>query len=183
MSAWGGIHQTDDEDCHTGLLTCFGGNREITLRDVSFRYDPHALSKTLDNVSFHIPAGKVTAIVGASGSGKTTLVKLMLGYYPTESGAIEIAGRGLGEYQKKWWRSRCGVVMQDGVIFSESIARNIANTDEQIDTDRLEQAARIACIHDYVMSLPLEYNTLIGRDGMGPEPRAEAACANCPRRV
>jgi len=161
------IHQVSDEDCRPNLLSEFSGSHDIALRDVSFRYDPHALTKTLDSVSLRIPAGKVTAIVGASGSGKTTLVKLMLGYYPTENGTISVAGHDLNEYQKKWWRNRCGVVMQDGVIFSESIARNIANIDEEINTLRLEQAARIACIHDYVMSLPLKYNTLIGRDGVG----------------
>ncbi|MCM1219877.1 MAG: ATP-binding cassette domain-containing protein, partial [Lachnospiraceae bacterium] len=107
------------------------------------------------------------AIVGASGSGKTTLVKLMLGYYPADSGSIRIAGRKIGDYSLRWWRRQCGVVMQDGVIFSESIERNIAVGDGDIDKDKLEKAARIACIHEYVMSLPLKYNTKIGRDGMG----------------
>ena len=118
-------------------------------------------------MSLDIPAGKVTAIVGASGSGKTTLIKLLLGYYPVLAGSIEIAGRNIGEYNLKWWRSQCGAVMQDGVIFSESIARNIAVDDGEIDVERLEQAARIANIHDYVMGLPLKYDTLIGRDGVG----------------
>lgn len=122
---------------------------------------------TLENVSFEIPEGKVTAIVGASGSGKTTLIKLMLGYYPVFAGAISIAGRNINDYNLKWWRRRCGVVMQDGVIFSESIARNIAVNDEEIDEKRLEQAAKIANIFEDVMSLPLRYNTIIGRDGIG----------------
>ncbi|MDE6076151.1 MAG: ATP-binding cassette domain-containing protein, partial [Muribaculaceae bacterium] len=111
--------------------------------------------------------GRVTAIVGASGSGKTTLIKLMLGYYKVASGSISIAGEDINRYNLKWWRRHCGVVMQDGVIFSESIARNIAVDDGEIDVERLERAARIANIHDYVMSLPLRYNTLIGRDGVG----------------
>ena len=118
-------------------------------------------------MSLDIPAGKVTAIVGASGSGKTTLIKLLLGYYPVQAGSIEIAGRNIGEYNLKWWRSQCGAVIQDGVIFSESIARNIAVDDGEIDVERLKQAARIANIHDYVMGLPLKYDTLIGRDGVG----------------
>ena len=109
----------------------------------------------------------MTAIVGASGSGKTTLIKLMLGYYRVIAGSISIAGRNINEYNLKWWRRHCGVVMQDGVIFSESIARNIAVDDGEVDVERLEQAARIANIHDYIMSLPLKYNTLIGRDGVG----------------
>ena len=91
----------------------------------------------------------------------------MLGYYRVIAGSISIAGRNINEYNLKWWRRHCGVVMQDGVIFSESIARNIAVDDGEVDVERLEQAARIANIHDYIMSLPLKYNTLIGRDGVG----------------
>jgi ATP-binding cassette subfamily B protein len=91
----------------------------------------------------------------------------MLGYYPVTNGSISIAGRNIDEYNLKWWRRHCGVVMQDGVIFSESIARNIAVDDGEIDLNRIEQAAHIANIHDYVMSLPLKYNTKIGRDGTG----------------
>lgn len=109
----------------------------------------------------------MTAIVGASGCGKTTLLKLLLGFYPVIKGSISIAGHNLNEYNVKWWRKHCGVVMQDGVIFSESIARNIAVGDGEVDTERLEQAARIANIHDYIMGLPLKYNTQIGRDGVG----------------
>lgn len=142
-------------------------DRSIGIEGIGFKYDPHALRNTLEGISFHIPAGKVTAIVGASGSGKTTLMKLMLGYYPVMKGRITIGGEDINGYNLKWWRRQCGVVMQDGVIFSESIARNIAVDDGEVDLDRLEQAARIANIHDYVMSLPLKYNTLIGRDGIG----------------
>lgn len=109
----------------------------------------------------------MTAIVGASGSGKTTLVKLMLGYYPVLEGKINVGGTDVNDLNKDWWRQQCGVVMQEGVIFSESIARNIAVDDSEVDKERLAQAARIACIHDYVMSLPLKYNTKIGRDGVG----------------
>lgn len=98
---------------------------------------------------------------------KTTLLKLLLGFYPVIKGSISIAGHNLNEYNVKWWRKHCGVVMQDGVIFSESIARNIAVGDGEVDTERLEQAARIANIHDYIMGLPLKYNTQIGRDGVG----------------
>lgn len=139
----------------------------IDISHVVFMYDPHALVKTLDVVSIHIPKGKVTAIVGASGSGKTTLVKLMLGYYPVLEGKINVGGTDVNDLNKDWWRQQCGVVMQEGVIFSESIARNIAVDDSEVDKERLAQAARIACIHDYVMSLPLKYNTKIGRDGVG----------------
>lgn len=91
----------------------------------------------------------------------------MLGYYPVMSGTINIAGQNINKYNLKWWRRHCGVVMQDGVIFSESIARNIAVDDGKIDVERLEQAAKIANIHEFVMGLPLKYNTIVGRDGVG----------------
>ena len=161
------IHEGKNEESNENQAKAFNFGRSIRIKDIDFKYDPNASQKTLEGVSFDIPEGKVTAIVGASGSGKTTLIKLMLGYYPVVSGTISIAGRNINEYNLKWWRRHCGVVMQDGVIFSESIARNIAVDDGDIDVLRLEKAAKISNIHDYVMGLPLKYNTLIGRDGVG----------------
>ncbi len=161
------IHEGRNEETQENQATEFASEKSIAMDNIDFKYDPHALKKTLGGISFDIPEGKVTAIVGASGSGKTTLIKLMLGYYPVMSGSISIAGRNINEYNLKWWRRHCGVVMQDGVIFSESIARNIAVDDNEIDPERLREAARIACIDDYVMSLPLKYDTKIGRDGVG----------------
>lgn len=161
------IHEGKNEESNENQEKAFNFGRSIRIKDIDFKYDPNASQKTLEGVSFDIPEGKVAAIVGASGSGKTTLIKLMLGYYPVVSGTISIAGRNINEYNLKWWRRHCGVVMQDGVIFSESIARNIAVDDGDIDVLRLEKAAKIANIHDYVMGLPLKYNTLIGRDGVG----------------
>ena len=162
------IHRMDDENGKQGLETSVKEeDKGIDLENVNFKYDPHALKTIIDDVSLTIPKGKVTAIVGASGSGKTTLIKLMLGYYPVLGGQINIGGTDVNTLNKKWWRRQCGVVMQDGVIFSESIARNIAVDDKEIDKQRLQTAAEIACIHDYVMGLPLKYNTKIGRDGVG----------------
>ena len=162
------IHQMDDENGKEGLLTSIEDKNEgIDIKNIMFKYDPHALRKTIDNVNIHIPQGKVTAIVGASGSGKTTLIRLMLGYYPVLEGTINIGNTDINKLNKKWWRRQCGVVMQDGVIFSESIARNIAVDDGDIDKERLLKAAEIACIKDYVMALPLKFNTKIGRDGVG----------------
>lgn len=161
------IHERKNEETTEKHVKFFASEKSISLMNVDFKYDLHALNNTLSDVSFYIPKGKVTAIVGASGSGKTTLIKLMLGYYPVISGTISIAGHNINEYNLKWWRQHCGVVMQDGVIFSESIARNIAVDDGDIDIERLEQAAKIANIHDYIMSLPLKYNTKIGQDGVG----------------
>lgn len=161
------IHQMDDENGKEGLLTSIEDKSEgIDIKNIMFKYDPHALRKTVDDVNIHIPQGKVTAIVGASGSGKTTLIRLMLGYYPVLEGKIAIGNTDINTLNKKWWRRQCGVVMQDGVIFSESIARNIAVDDGDIDKERLLKAAEIACIHEYVMGLPLKYNTKIGRDGV-----------------
>ena len=162
------IHRMDDENGKQGLETSVTDeNKGIDMENINFKYDPHALKTIIDNVSLTIPKGKVTAIVGASGSGKTTLIKLMLGYYPVLGGQINIGGTDVNTLNKKWWRRQCGVVMQDGVIFSESIARNIAVDDKEIDKQRLQTAAEIACIHNYVMGLPLKYNTKIGRDGVG----------------
>lgn len=162
------IHQMDDENGKTGLLCTIDQQQEgIHLDHISFKYDPHALRKTIDNICIHVPQGKVTAIVGASGSGKTTLIRLMLGYYPVMEGNIRIGNTDINLLNKKWWRRQCGVVMQDGVIFSESIARNIAVDDGEIDMERMMQAAEIACIKDYIMSLPLKFDTKIGRDGVG----------------
>lgn len=161
------IHCGRNEETDENRLSEFRSGKSIDINGIDFRYDPHALKKTLEDVSFTVPEGKVTAIVGASGSGKTTLIKLMLGYYPTEAGTISIAGEDINGYNLKWWRRQCGAVMQDGVIFSESIARNIAVDDNDIDFERLKEAAKTACIHDYVMGLPLKYDTKIGRDGVG----------------
>lgn len=161
------IHEGQNEESKDHHLIDFSEEKSINIDNIDFKYAPHALKNTLDGISFKIPKGKVTAIVGASGSGKTTLIKLMLGYYPVISGTISIAGQNINKYNLKWWRRHCGVVMQDGVIFSESIARNIAVDDGDIDLERLEQAARIANIHDYIMGLPLKYDTQIGRDGVG----------------
>ena len=162
------IHESGNEENKDRQVVEFTDkDKSITIKAIDFKYDAHALKKTLEGISFKIPQGKVTAIVGASGSGKTTLIKLILGYYLVMSGDINISGRNINEYNLKWWRKHCGVVMQDGVIFSETITRNIAVNDDEINIERLEQAARIANIHDYIMGLPLKYNTIIGRDGMG----------------
>lgn len=160
------MSQEEEDSCRT-TTSLKDSKHSITLNDIVFKYDQHAIKNTINNVSFHIPEGKVTAIVGASGSGKTTLIKLMLGYYPIGNGNIKIGDNDIAEINLKWWRRQCGVVMQDGVIFSESIARNIAVDDGEIDKERLVKSAEIANIHNYILGLPLKYNTKIGRDGMG----------------
>jgi len=160
------IHVMSNED-RIDNNTVADDHSDISFNHVSFKYDIHSLDNIINNVSFTIPNGKITAIVGASGSGKTTLLKLLLGYYPVSEGDIMIGDENINDLNKRYWRQKCGVVMQEGVIFSESIARNIAILDEDIDTDRLVAAAKMACIHDYVMSLPMKYNTIVGKDGVG----------------
>ena len=163
------IHEKPNEASIAGTLTNFDhpSGCDIKLNDVVFRYDKHLEPNIIDHVTTVLPRGKVTAIVGTSGSGKTTLIKLLLGYYPLLHGQIIIGSHPINDYNLKWWRRQCGVVMQDGFIFSESIARNIAVDDGEIDRKRLLHAARIANIEDYIENLPLKYNTIIGQDGIG----------------
>jgi ATP-binding cassette subfamily B protein len=163
------IHRKEDEEVEpeAKLRGILRGNRSIEIENLCFQYEgPHS-PKVLQNIDLIIPQGKVTAIVGASGSGKTTLVKLLLGYYTPTEGLIKIDGHELSEYDIRWWRNQCGAVMQDGFIFSESIARNIAVSDDEIDKQKLLQAAKMANIHSFISELPLAYNTEVGQEGQG----------------
>ena len=157
----------DEEDPTRELIRDIPEGKEIRLQNLNFKYDPLSEYPTLDNVSLVIPPGKQTAIVGMSGSGKTTLVKLLLGFYPHASGDIFIGDTPLENYSIREWRKRCGVVMQDGFIFSDSIAGNIAPGVEHIDKQRLRHAAEVANIHSFIEELPLGYNTKIGQEGHG----------------
>ncbi|WP_020607411.1 peptidase domain-containing ABC transporter [Spirosoma spitsbergense] len=139
----------------------------IVLNNVSFRYGgPHS-AYVLKDITLHIPKGKVTAIVGSSGSGKTTLLKLLLKFYPPTEGEILVDSNDLNDISAKMWRTNCGSVMQDGYIFSDSIARNIAVQGERIDEVKLVEAATVAAIHDFVKRLPLGFMTKIGNTGAG----------------
>lgn len=162
------IHEMKDEESpDRQLTTIVQKDKGLRFENVDFKYDLHSPQKTLEGINITIPQGKTTAIVGASGSGKTTLLKLILGYYPALSGNIKIGDADISQFNLKWWRRQCGAVMQDGVIFSESIARNIAVDDKEISADRLLHAAEIANIKSYIATLPLKYNTQIGKDGIG----------------
>ncbi len=139
---------------------------DITFDKVSFRYN--ALSEyVLRDVSIHIPVGKVTAIVGVSGSGKTTLLKLLLGFYTVQEGSITVGHIPLQAMDKRFWRSKCGTVTQEGYIFSDTIANNIGESDETVSFDKLDKALRVANISDFVYGLPNSYNTMIGSKGIG----------------
>ena len=105
--------------------------------------------------------------MGASGSGKTTLIKLLLGFYEPMNGKINIGNANMNEYNLGWWRNQCGAVMQEGYLFSDTIARNIAISEEEPDIERVRNAAQVANIAEYIEALPLVYNTMIGQDGQG----------------
>lgn len=139
---------------------------DLRMESVTFRYDELS-DNVLENITLEIPAGKVTAIVGMSGSGKTTIVKLLLGFYPPKKGEIFAGSTNLKNIRPSDWRARCGAVMQDGFIFSDTIARNIAVGEEHIDTQRLLNAVRVANIGEMIDALPLGFNTKIGQEGKG----------------
>ena len=165
------IHtETNEENAertHTDYTDETTGGHSLTIKDLSFKYDIYSPKDILSDINLSIPNGKVTAIVGSSGSGKTTLVKLLLGFYEPLNGCIEIGNANLSEYNLGWWRSQCGAVMQEGYLFSDTIARNIAISDDEPDIERIRHAARVANIADYIEALPLAYNTMIGQDGQG----------------
>jgi ATP-binding cassette, subfamily B, bacterial len=133
---------------------------------VSFRYNGIA-DDVLKNINLTFPAGKVTAIVGTSGSGKTTLVKLMLGFYHPTKGRIRLGNMDLRSITPSVWREYCGAVMQDGYIFSDTIASNIGESDDRVDLNKLLDAVQIANIQEFIEELPLTYNTKIGASGNG----------------
>ena len=161
------IYQKDDERPSDKTLISDIRNTYLRIEDLTFRYDKLDEKPTLDNISLTIPHGKTTAIVGLSGSGKTTLLKMILGFYPPDSGKIVLGNTELQNYDLREWRKHCGTVMQDGFIFSDSIARNIAPGDERIDEERMVAAAETANIREFIEELPLSYNTKIGAEGHG----------------
>lgn len=161
------IHEKKIEDEHKITCDNLMENKELVFDAVDFKYDIHSPDKTLNHINLVIPQGKVTAIVGTSGSGKTTLIKLLLGFYPVLKGEIRVGNVSLSELELKGWRKQCGVVMQDGILFSESITRNIAVDDGEVDKKRLVHAAELANIKEFIMKLPLKFDTKIGADGIG----------------
>ncbi|MCI9607308.1 MAG: peptidase domain-containing ABC transporter [Muribaculaceae bacterium] len=162
------IHQKDDEEINPHEKhRMLPENRDIEFRNVSFSYDGAERNYVISNLSMIIPSGKVTAIVGASGGGKTTLVKLILGFYAPVKGEILVGGVPLGNINPHVWRAHTGAVMQDGFIFSDTIAANIAVADYIPDPARLEKSVEVANISDFIEHLPLRFNTKIGMEGNG----------------
>ena len=162
----GEIHNKPDETQDDNKVGLLPDDKSIEIGELAFHYDP-LQEAVLKDLNLAIPEGKVTAIVGMSGSGKTTLVKLLLGFYPPNKGSIRVGGVNLKNVEPKSWRARCGTVMQDGFIFSDSIAKNIAVGEEHIDEERLLHAAKVANIQEMIENLPLGYNTKIGQEGNG----------------
>ena len=142
-------------------------NSEIQFNNLSFQYEGPKSLYVLKDINFTIPDGKITAIVGASGSGKTTLMKLLLKFYEPTEGELFFNSENINNISPKNLRENCGVVMQDGFIFSDTIERNIATGDEIIDKEKLQNAVKIANIEEFINTLPLGYNTKIGASGNG----------------
>lgn len=164
----GEIHEKEDEEQRLALKTnLLPDERTLRVEDVCFSYDGADRDYVLEHISLAIPQHKVTAVVGASGSGKTTLVKLLLGFYEPNRGMIRVGNVPLKDLNPHVWRAHTGCVMQDGFIFSDTIARNIAVGTETIDKERLLHAVTVANIGGFIDSLPLGYNTKIGMEGNG----------------
>lgn len=160
------INLQKSEEEHSFKKLDFNTENFIEIRNLSFKYSEIEESNILDNISFNIPKGKTTAIVGSSGSGKTTLLKLLLKFYEPSSGKILLGKNQISEVSPRDFRKLCGVVLQDGYIFSDSIERNIASGNEEIDYIKMDEALRIANIKDFVDNLPLKLKTKIGSAGI-----------------
>ena len=168
MERLGEIHMKDnEEDEEINTLTMLPQDKSLKVIGMDFHYEgPHS-EKVLKDINLDVPEGKVTAIVGASGSGKTTLIKLLLKFYEPSSGEVRLGDTMLANINNRFWREKCGAVLQDGYIFSDTIANNIAVSDEYVNKERLLYAVQMANIREFVESLPLGYNTKIGQDGHG----------------
>ncbi len=168
LERMGEIQNMDnEEEIKDSSSKLISNEASIIFKNVTFQYDGPRSPKVIDNLSITIPANKTTAIVGVSGSGKTTILKLLLRFSDPVSGEILLGSQNLSNYNIREWRRNCGVVMQDGYIFSDTIMNNIGVSDEDIDSERVLFAAHQACISDFIESLPMGYNTKIGSDGHG----------------
>jgi len=161
------IHNKEDEETNQEeLIQDVPTNADISIKNISFRYVGSDI-EVLKDLNLIIPANKTTAIVGTSGSGKTTLMKLLLKFYEPNSGEINLGNHSFKNIAQKSWRGKVGVVMQEGYIFNDTIANNIAVGEEIVDKKKLAHAIDVANIREYIESLPLAYNTKIGMEGVG----------------
>ncbi len=162
------IHQMDDEEpLDKTFMHELPNNKTINLNQLSFTYPGAGNEPVLKGIDLTIPEGKTTAIVGMSGSGKTTILKLLLRFYTPQKGDIKIGATYMDQIGYRYWRGQCGIVMQDGFIFSDTIAKNIAVADEHLNMTKLQHAVKVANIGDLIDGLPLGLNTKIGAEGNG----------------
>ncbi len=162
------IHELEEEEpINRQFLQKLPDERSIVFENFFFTYSRSGKIPVLKNINFVIPQGKITAIVGSSGSGKTTLLKIILKFYESYEGTIRIGGVDFKSLSSKAWRAHCGSVTQDSFIFSDTIASNIALGDETPSFEKLTRACRIACILEFIESLPLGLDTKIGSEGIG----------------
>lgn len=162
------IHLKDDEEMTAvNQISLLPVSKTLTLNNVFYSYDGASRNFVLEDINLVIPENKITAIVGASGSGKTTLIKLLLGFYSPNKGDIRIGDTLLSNINPHIWRSKIGAVMQDGFIFSDTIAENISVSDESPNSLKLSNASKLSNINDFIEELPLGYNTKIGQEGNG----------------
>jgi len=162
----GEIHDSEDEYQKETGLTVLPVIDRIAVNNLEFSYPGAIARNVLEDINLTLKKDTVTAVVGVSGSGKTTLVKLLLGFYPPGQGEIRVGDMNIQMMSPDIWRSHCGVVMQDGYIFSDTIAKNIALGEQDVNTDQLLYAARMACIDDFIDMLPLGFNSVIGQEGL-----------------
>lgn len=163
------VHSKEDEDAiELNKAKELPENKSIFIKNLSFQYGSKSSQMVLKNLSFEIPQGKTTAIVGASGSGKTTLIKLLLKFYEPTHGAILIGNTNLNDLNNDYWRMNCGAVLQETFIFNDTIAGNISESEQNeiIDRDKLKNAVYIANIEDFVERLPNKLNTELGTSGI-----------------
>ena len=161
------IHNKEDEEQQdVEKINEIATEESLKISDISFKYLGSS-QPVLKNLTFNISANKVTAIVGVSGSGKTTLMKLLLKFYEVDKGEILLGKTNLKNIAQTAWRENCGVVMQEGYIFNDTIAGNVAVGVDNVDKEKLKDALDVACIKDFVETLPLSYNTKIGMEGVG----------------
>jgi ATP-binding cassette subfamily B protein len=162
------IHSLEDEEPKESNLQKFlPENKTISLQNVSFTYVGAGNEPVLNKINVEIPDKKITAIVGMSGSGKTTLLKLLLKFYEHYKGDIKVGESNLNYISHNYWRDHCSSVMQDGFIFNDTIANNIALVGEKPDYERLVEACKVANIMQFIEQLPLGFNTKIGAEGNG----------------
>lgn len=160
------INMNDDEDSlNAGKISHIAVGQDIKVRHVDFHYNGPRSPKVLDDINLTIKGGKVTAIVGESGSGKTTLMKLLLGFFEPTQGEIYVGATSLNDIDKRSWKKCCSAVLQDGYIFTDSIKNNIGLIDEHPNDKMVRESAHKACIDEFIDSLPLKYETIIGTDG------------------